>query len=452
MTAPMTATMTAPPFETLLHPLGVRELLADHWERRAVYLPGPPDRFAGLGVDRRAFAAAAAASYLRSGIARLKAQYFDAEGRHREIGVPAPQIDDLYAAGMTLCLSRIDDDIPAVARLAASVKEALGLAGSVFCNAYLSPPGRGFGMHFDSQSVFILQLEGSKEWRHGETPAHDAPVENVLAEPHEIAKFHAENPTASLATPDPSSLVHRRLQPGDVLYVPPGCWHQTLADGPSLSLSLTCRSRNFTELISDRLFRVFRAHADWRRNLPAIPPADIPAGALPEALERFFAARLAELRAELDALDPHRLAHQWLGYLTPPRRDPPGASAGAPADATAPVDGAPAADAAAPADVPADAAEIAPADRFRVRRPLRFAIDVHGAEDTLFVHAPGQGVVLLPPDTLPFVRELAAREAFTAEDAIDWTGDGEAFAWEDVREALHVLLETGLILRELAAP
>jgi hypothetical protein len=436
----MTAPMTAPPIETLLHPLGVRELLDDHWERRAVHLPGPPDRFAGLGVDRRAFASAAAASYLRSGIARLEAQYLDAEGRHREIGVPAPQIDDLYAAGMTLCLSQIDDDVPAVARLAASVKEALGLAGNVFCNAHLSPPGRGSGMHLDSQSVFILQLEGSKEWIHGETPAHDAPVQSVLAEPRSIAEFHAENPTASLALPDLSTLVHQRLQPGDVLYVPPGCWHQTFADGPSpsLSLSLTCTSRNFTELISDRLFRVFRAHPDWRRNLPAMPPADIPAGALPEALERFFAARLAELRAEIDALDPRRLVHQWLGYLTPPRRDPPAAPASATDPASAPA--------------PADPAEIAPADRFRVRRPLRFGIDVHGADDTLFVHVPGLDVVLLPPDTLPFVRELAAREAFTAEDAINWTGDGEAFAWEDVREALHVLLETGLILREPAAP
>jgi len=411
--------------DALIHPLGVREFLAGSWERRATYLPGPPDRFAGLGVDRRAFAAAAASSYLRSGTARLKAQYFDAEGRHREIGVPAAQIDDLYAAGMTLCLSRIDDDVAPVAVLAAQVKDALGLAGNVFCNAYLSPPGRGFGLHFDSQSVFILQIEGAKEWRYSETPAHDAPVENVLAEPRSFAEFHAENPTAPLAMPDPASLVHRRLEPGDVLYLPPGCWHQTVADGPSLSLSLTCALRNFTELISDRLFRVFRARADWRRNLPAVPPADIPAGALPDTVERFFAARLAELRAEVDALDPRRLANQWLAYLTPSRRDPP----------------------AGPEDVQA----IAPTDRFRVRRPLRFAIDSDGADEALFVHAPAVDAVVLPADTLPFVRELAAREVFTAADAAGWTGDGELFAWDDVRDALLALLGAGVIIRDRAA-
>jgi hypothetical protein len=419
-----------PSLETLIHPLGVRELLAEYWERRSVYLPGSPDRFAGLGVDRRAFAAAAKSSYLRFGIAQLKAQYFDGEGSHRELAVPATQIDDLYAAGMTLCLTRIDDDAAAVALLAAQVKEALGLTGNVFCNAYLSPPGRGFGMHFDSQSVFILQIEGAKEWRYGETPAHDAPVENVLAEPRSFAEFHAENPTASLAMPDPDSLVHRRLQPGDVLYLPPGCWHQTLADGPSLSLSLTCTARNFTELITARLFRVFRARADWRRNLPAVPPADIPAGALPDSIERFFAARIAELRAEVDALDPRRLANQWLSYLATPRRASPVA-------ATLPA---------------THATEIAPTDRFRVRGPLRFALDVHGEVETLFVHAPAIDVVLLPPDTLPFVRELATRETFTAMDATGWAGDGEEFDWDDVHEALHALLGVGLIVRDRAAP
>lgn len=412
--------------EALIHPLGVREFLAGCWERRVTYLPGSPERFAGLEVDRRAFVAAAMSSYVRSGTSRLKAQYFDAEGRHREIGVPATQIDDLYAAGMTLCLSRIDDDAAAVALLVARVKDGLGLAGNVFCNAYLSPPERGFGLHLDSQSVFILQIEGAKEWRYSETPAHDAPVENVLAEPRSLAQFHAENPTASLAMPDPASLVHRRLRPGDVLYLPPGCWHRTLADGPSLSLSLTCTARNFTELISDRLFRVFRARADWRRNLPAVPPADIPAGALPTHVEQFFAARLAELRAEVDSLDPRRLANQWLACLATPRRVPPIA--------------------------PEEIAAIVPTDRFRVRRPLRFALDVHGEVETLFVHAPAVDVVLLPPDTLPFVRELAAREAFTAQDATGWTGDGESFTWDDVRDALHALLSAGLILRDRAAP
>ncbi len=412
--------------DELIRPLGVREFLAGCWERRAAYLPGSPERFAGLGVDRRMFAAAAAGAPLRPGAAGLKAQYFDAEGRHRELAVTAAQIDALYAAGMTLCLGRLDDDAPPLARLADRVKEGLGLAGEVFVNAYLSPPGYGFGLHFDAQHVFILQIEGAKEWRYGETPAHDAPVENVLAEPQSLARFHAENPTASLAMPDPSGLVRQRLQRGDVLYLPPGCWHQTAADGPSLSLTLTCTKRNFTEMIVGRLFRVFRAHPAWRRNLPAVLPDDLPAGELPEHVEQFFAARLAELRAEVNALDPRRLASQWLGSLATPRREPPPA--------------------------PEDAAAIAPSDRFRVRRPLRFALDVHGADEALFVRAPAVDVVMLPPETLPFVRELAAREAFTAEDATAWTGDDDAFAWEDVREALHALLSAGLILREPASP
>jgi len=414
-----------PSLDALIHPLGVEEFLSGCWGRRARYLPGTPERFAELAVDRQVFAAAATSSFLRSGTAHLKAQYFDGEGRHREIAVPAVQIDPLYAAGMTLCLSRIDDDVRPAALLAEQVKEALGLAGPVSCNAYLSPPGRGFGLHYDSQSVFILQIEGAKAWRYSETPAREAPVENLVAEPPSFDQFHADNPTEQLAMPDPASLVQHRLGPGDVLYLPPGCWHQTMADGPSLSLSLTCATRNFTDLITSRLARVFRSRPDWRRDLPAVRPADVPAGALPDHVERFFAERLAELRAAVDAMDPRQLANQWLGYLASPRRGPP---------------------------IAPDHAPIGPVDRFRVRRPLRFAIDTQGDAEMLFIRAPGLDVVLLPPDTLPFVRELAARDVFTAEDATGWAGGDEVFSWDDVHDALEALLSVGLITREPAAP
>ena len=70
-----------------------------------------------------------------------------------------------------------------------------------------------------------------------------------------------------------------------------------------------------------------------------------------------------------------------------------------------------------------------------------------------------QGLKILVIDDSKTIRRTAETllakegcEVFTAVDATGWTGDHEAFAWDDVRDALHTLLGAGLIVRDRAAP
>jgi hypothetical protein len=61
-----------------------------------------------------------------------------------------------------------------------------------------APPRSGFGLRLDSQS------------------------------PRWFVRLRAENQTSSLPTPDAVSPVYRRLEPGDLQCLPPGCWYQPL--------------------------------------------------------------------------------------------------------------------------------------------------------------------------------------------------------------------------------
>ena len=54
----------------------------------------------------------------------------------------------------------------------------------VGANVYLTPPGtQGFAPHYDDVDVFLLQLEGKKEWR-----VYEPPKEN-----DRLARFSSGN-------------------------------------------------------------------------------------------------------------------------------------------------------------------------------------------------------------------------------------------------------------------
>src|SRR5262249_45003324 len=154
---------------------------------------------------------------------------------------------------------------------ASGFRRRLHHAGKVYFNAYLSPAHRGFDVHFDSKSVFAIQVEGSKLWRYSVEPGvPHPPIGIVLSEKNNLRNFRLENPWAEIEPPKDSDLVETLLEPGDVLYIPPGAWHATSASGSghSLGLSLTCSPVNFAALAARALERVFSDRADWRRALP----------------------------------------------------------------------------------------------------------------------------------------------------------------------------------------
>ncbi|WP_369601850.1 cupin domain-containing protein [Hahella sp. SMD15-11] len=101
--------------------------------------------------------------------------------------------------------------------------------------ASVSPDGASVGPHFDYYDVFLIQAEGRKRWHVG--PVCDETSPRVAGTPLRIL--------ADMAVTD--SWV---LEPGDILYLPPGVAHHGIADGFSITLSVGFRSPTLTEVAS----------------------------------------------------------------------------------------------------------------------------------------------------------------------------------------------------------
>lgn len=97
-----------------------------------------------------------------------------------------------------------------------------------------SVPGGGVGPHLDQYDVFIIQGTGRRRWRVGEK----VPM-----------KQHCPHP--DLLQVDPfEAIIDEEMEPGDILYIPPGFPHEGYSLENSLNYSVGYRAPNARELFS----------------------------------------------------------------------------------------------------------------------------------------------------------------------------------------------------------
>ena len=161
--------------------------------------------------------------------------------------------------------------------------------------------GGGVGPHIDSYDVFLLQAQGRRRWRIGRvrSPAlvPDVPLKV-------LANFVVEQEWL--------------LDPGDMLYLPPGWAHDGVAEGECTTCSIGFRASGRDEIAREVLQRLLDgADADQPGPLyrdPAQAPTDAP-GRIPDALARFAADAVVRLLA-----DPAALACALGEVLSEPKR------------------------------------------------------------------------------------------------------------------------------------
>lgn len=98
-----------------------------------------------------------------------------------------------------------------------------------------STPGGGVGPHLDQYDVFIIQGEGKRHWRVGMPDAN--------------LKQFAQNKSL-LQVEQFSAVIDCVLEPGDILYIPPGCPHEGYAVENALNYSVGFRAPNQRDLLS----------------------------------------------------------------------------------------------------------------------------------------------------------------------------------------------------------
>ena len=158
--------------------------------------------------------------------------------------------------------------------------------------------GGSVGAHVDQYDVFLLQAQGQRRWQidagltlNGVSPPTD------FRDDVELKLLRKFSPSHDWI-----------LEPGDMLYLPPGVPHHGVAMNPCLTFSVGMRAPSSAELVSDYLDNLIaEADESMRYHDPDLaPPKDpneIDAAAMVRAVEALNALRLN---------DPDKLG-DWFG-------------------------------------------------------------------------------------------------------------------------------------------
>ena len=287
--------MTMPP-ETITLPPGIDRatFIRDYWQKKPLLMRGAmsptaftlsPDELAGLACEdeieaRLLIQGAAGAWQVRHG----------------------PFDDNDFAAlpehDWTLLVQDVDKYVPAVGQLIDAFDFVPGWRIDDIMISFAADGG-GVGPHTDAYDVFLMQAHGRRRWR----LSYESYTDNDLLpglEQRILARFRVDEDWL--------------LQPGDVLYLPPGIAHWGTAEGDCMTYSLGFRSPSQQELAAD--WFQYRVGLACERRLA--DPGDLSV----ESPGEITAGAVAAARQLLDALPGTDSAEfsSWLGrHFTEPK-------------------------------------------------------------------------------------------------------------------------------------
>ena len=230
----------------ILKPYSVEEFLQHNWTSKAVFIPSEThNKFAHLFSWEKL-------SHLLN--------FHEFKYPELRLALDEKVLDESENAnlikwcqeGATLIINKVHKLIPEITAFTSEVKYDFGYGAQV--NAYCSWPGRqGFSSHYDTHEVFVLQIDGRKQW---------------YVFPDTIKYPLHEQKSASFTPPEGEPYLSCTLNPGDVLYIPRGHWHYAIAlDEPSLHLTLGVHCKTGIDFL-EWLVNELKKKEEWRRSLP----------------------------------------------------------------------------------------------------------------------------------------------------------------------------------------
>ena len=278
--------------------LTAAEFLGDYWQQKPLLIRGAfpdfecpldPDELAGLACEEG-----------------IESRLVEEHGKAGPWQVSHGPLDERTFARLperdwTLLVQAVDHYVPDVAELLEAFDFLPRWRLEDIMISY-APPGGSVGPHVDQYDVFLLQGSGQRRWQLGGKVADDAPILDGI-DLRILARFGVE---------DGDDWV---LEPGDMLYLPPGWSHHGVSQSDDcLTLSVGFRAPSADEAITSFADYLGEQLPSSRRYSDAgMPPAADPTEIDDDAVERMRGLILETLD------DPAQLA-QWFGrVMTQPK-------------------------------------------------------------------------------------------------------------------------------------
>jgi ribosomal protein L16 Arg81 hydroxylase len=282
----------------LLHPVTCEAFRAQYWERDVLFLQRQAAGFfADLmtldDLDRILSASGCYESEVSVTV----------NGHTQAVPDDYLRLETIYAyyrRGATIGVNFIHRRWEPLAQLCRSMSHEISAPLNV--NAYLTPAGsQGFGTHFDTHDVFVLQIHGAKLWRLYE-PSHRLP------EGAEPAGEHDSPPGPVKSTAE--------LRAGDLLYLPKGTPHDATAnESASLHLTIGVHPVTWASVAREALNEIISRDARYREALPMGFAAD---QAVATSSYRHLADLMTDLAGQLPATGVVEAAAQQVRAITVP--------------------------------------------------------------------------------------------------------------------------------------
>jgi len=287
-----------PPIEvdaTALQPLGMTPavFLRDYWQKRPLLIrnafpgfvaPITPEDLAGLACEDTALSRIV---MHETGLSGMLDQWLLQHGPFPEELFPTLPHQD-----WTLLVQDVDKwDADVAALLAAFDFLPRWRIDDVMVS--FAAPGGSVGAHVDQYDVFLLQGLGRRRWE-------------IDTSPNPSMEFRQDSELKLLSRFEPTHAWV--LEPGDMLYLPPGVPHHGVAEDACLTFSIGMRAPAASELLGDFVDELIDGSSDSQRYAdpgltPVEDPNEIDAASMQRVLEALNALRMN---------DPERLG-DWFG-------------------------------------------------------------------------------------------------------------------------------------------
>jgi ribosomal protein L16 Arg81 hydroxylase len=245
-------------FEKIIYPISLDTFISDYWEKKPLIISREiptyyQELFSKQALDSVLFFTTPKPPQLR--VIKNQQEVFPDRYIKQDGQLNLNQLYKLYDEGNTLVVNGLHQLWLPLTILCRNLQLAFNHA--VIANCYASPKqSKGLMPHYDTHDVFVLQIEGAKQWY-----VHEAP--------QPVPLLHSDQPIipeGKLAEP----LHSIYLKAGDLLYIPRGFIHHaaTADSASSLHLTIGLYATQWFDLLIQALTQVSCQRAEFRQALP----------------------------------------------------------------------------------------------------------------------------------------------------------------------------------------